>query len=91
MGLFVEAEILGKALPAVVILPREAIRSNDQVYIVNSQNRLELRQLEIVKRVGNQVYVAAGLTRGDLVCITNLNDAIPGMLVRTASEPVYPL
>ncbi|MBT3427616.1 MAG: efflux RND transporter periplasmic adaptor subunit [Gammaproteobacteria bacterium] len=91
VGLFVEAEILGKALPAVVILPREAIRSNDQVYIVNSQNRLELRQLEIVKRVGNQVYVAAGLTRGDLVCITNLNDAIPGMLVRTASEPVYPL
>jgi RND family efflux transporter MFP subunit len=91
VGLFVEAEILGKELPAVVILPREAIRSNDQVYIVNSQNRLELRKLEILKRVGNQVYVAAGLTRGDVVCITNLTDAIPGMLVRTSSEPVHPL
>ena len=88
VGLFVEAEILGKELPAIVVLPRQAVRPGDQVFIVNSQSRLELRALEVVKRQGNRVFISAGLNQGDLVCITSLDDAIPGMLVRLANNPV---
>jgi RND family efflux transporter MFP subunit len=88
VGLFVEAEILGKELPSVVVLPRQAVRPGDEVFVVNSQSRLELRKLEIVKWQGNRVFVSAGLNKGDLVCITSLDDAIPGMLVRLANNSV---
>jgi RND family efflux transporter MFP subunit len=88
VGLFVEAEIMGRELPAIVVIPRQAVRPGDEVFIVNSQSRLELRKLDIVKRLGNQLFVSAGLNSGDLICITSLDDAIPGMLVRLANNPV---
>jgi len=44
--------------------------------------------LDIVKRLGNQLFVSAGLNSGDLICITSLDDAIPGMLVRLANNSV---
>lgn len=88
VGLFVEAEIMGIELPAVVVIPRQAVRPGDEAFIVNSQSRLELRKLEIVKRLGNQLFVSAGLNSGDIICITSMDDAIPGMLVRLANNPV---
>ena len=88
VGLFVEAEIMGRELPAIVVIPRQAVRPGDEVFIVNSQSRLELRKLDIVKRLGNQLFVSAGLNSGDLICITSLDDAIPGMLVRLANNSV---
>ena len=71
-----------------MVIPRQAVRPGDEVFIVNSQSRLELRKLDIVKRLGNQLFVSAGLNSGDLICITSLDDAIPGMLVRLANNPV---
>ncbi len=82
VGLFVEAEILGRTLENVVMLPRTAIRGDDQVFLIDQDQRLELRQVSIVRRLGDQVIVGKGLVDGDRICLTAMDDAMPGMRVR---------
>ncbi|MGB1190835.1 MAG: efflux RND transporter periplasmic adaptor subunit, partial [Pseudomonadales bacterium] len=82
VGLFVEAEILGRTLENVVMLPRTAIRGEDQVFLIDQDQRLELRQVSIVRRLGDQVIVGKGLVDGDRICLTAMDDAMPGMRVR---------
>ena len=82
VGLFVEAEILGRTLENVVVLPRTAIRNEDRVFLIGQDQRLELRQVKVVRRLGDQVIVGAGLVDGDRICLTVMDDAVPGMRVR---------
>ena len=82
VGLFVEAEILGRTLENVVVLPRTAIRGEDQVFLIGQDQRLELKQVSVVRRLGDQVIVGGGLADGDLICLTAMDDAVPGMRVR---------
>jgi RND family efflux transporter MFP subunit len=82
VGLFVQAEIHGSHVNDVVILPRSALRSESRVFIVDSQNRLRFRDVEILRIAEDQVYVKGGLKTGDKVCISVLDSALDGMLVR---------
>jgi len=64
VGLFVEAEILGKVANNIFVLPRSAIQANNQVYVIDEANRLEFRDVDILRIVGEQVYVSSGFNRG---------------------------
>ena len=44
IGLFVSAEIEGLAANNIVVLPREALRNNNQVLVVDKENRLRLEK-----------------------------------------------
>jgi hypothetical protein len=69
-------------LENVVVLPRTAIRGEDQVFLIGQDQRLELKQVSVVRRLGDQVIVGGGLADGDLICLTAMDDAVPGMRVR---------
>lgn len=82
VGLFVEAEIIGRQVDDVFVIPRSALQANNQVYIVDSENRLVFRDVTILRTVEEEVYISAGLRPGDVVCLTTLAHAIEGMTVR---------
>jgi RND family efflux transporter MFP subunit len=86
VGMFVQAEILGKRLRDVVVLPRAAIRGSNTVYVVDSGGRLQFRQVEIFKRDREQVVVRSGLSRGELVSISPIETVVDGMEVRVFRE-----
>lgn len=82
VGLFVEAEIVGKRVDKVFVLPRSALQANEQVYVVTDRNRLTFREVEVIRKVGEDVYVTDGLKLGETISLSTVNNAIEGMLVR---------
>lgn len=86
IGLFVEAEIHGKQVDNVVVLPRSALRGANQVYVVDNDNRLRFRDIDVLRIVADQVYIKGGLQPGERVCISALENALDGMSVRLQSS-----
>ena len=86
MGLFVDAEIGGIHLQNVFILPRSAVRDEDQVLVVDEDGRLRIRGVEIVRAERERVLVQSGLSPDDLVCVSQIETVVDGMQVRTSLE-----
>ncbi len=84
VGLFVEAEILGPEVENVVVLPRSALRGGGRVLIVDHEQRLRFRNVDILRLAGDEVFVRGGLTPGERVCVSPLEAPIEGMEVRVS-------
>ncbi len=83
VGLFVGAEIMGEVLEDVIILPRSALQADgQQVFVVDEENRIQFREVEVLRIVGEEVYLSGGLRTGERVCISTLSNAVEGMTVR---------
>lgn len=81
VGQFVDARIKGRLLQQVFVIPRAAMRENNQVMIVDRQSRLSLRQVDPVWRDQDTIVVATGLEQGEWLCVTPLQYVVNGMLV----------
>jgi RND family efflux transporter MFP subunit len=86
VGLFVDAEIAGRTLTGVVELPRAALRGEDQVLVVDEQDRLRFRTVSVVRRTGEIVLVDRGLAAGELVAVSTLEAVTDGMQVRPLED-----
>ncbi len=86
VGLFVEAEIIGKQLNEIFVLPRSALQANEQVYVVSTDNRIQFRDVEILRIVDEDVFISAGFSEGETISLSTLNNAIEGMQVRPVDE-----
>ncbi len=81
VGMFVHAEIEGRLLDDVVVVPRTAIRDNNNVLIVDSEKKMWFREVTILKLDPEQAFIRTGLNNGDLICISALNAVVDGMPV----------
>ena len=88
VGLFVSAEIEGLAAENVVVLPREALRNDNQVLVVDEEDRLRFRKIEPLRLYQNDLLIRAGLQAGERVCISPIQTAIEGMLVNPIPNEV---
>ena len=86
VGMFVNAEILGTSVAGLVSVPRIALREKSQVLIVDEQNRLQFRTVNIYRSDNDRVFVDAGIEEGDLVCLSNPATAVAGMKVTPIEE-----
>jgi RND family efflux transporter MFP subunit len=87
VGLFVQAEIQGRADDDVVVLPRDAIRNGNQVLVVDADNRLRYRTVELLRVYGDDAYISGGISRGERVLISPLQVVVDGMRVEPIKEP----
>jgi len=86
VGLFVEAEIQGRSVENVFVLPRTALRTdagNDLVYLVDAGDRLRFKAVEVLRAERDDVVIGSGLRSGDRVCVSPMAAAVNGMAVRT--------
>ena len=81
-GLFVTAEIGGRALTGVFVLPLMALRDGDQVFVFDSEGQLEIRDVSVVRRDRDQVIIDGGIESGDQVVISPLRIYTEGMDLR---------
>ena len=89
VGMFVEAEIAGRRVDDVVLLPWAALHGRDQVLIVDDDGRLRYRQVDILRSTTEYVMIRSGLAEGERVSISALDAVIDGMAVQIAEdEPV---
>ncbi len=87
VGMFVEAEIYGKAAANVFVLPRIVLRGADQVLVVDDDNRLRFRTVDILRTERDQVIIRSGLEAGERVGISVVEAAVDGMKVQVLEEP----
>ena len=81
-GMFVEAEIDGRMVENVAVLPRAALRGTDQVLIVDDENRLRFRTIDVLRTTIDEVTVQGGLASGERVNLSPLEAVSDGMQVR---------
>ena len=84
VGLFVDVEIEGRRVEDAVVLPRPALREGNQVYVIDAEDRLRIRPVEVLRENGDEVVITAGLSAGERVSISPLRGAVEGMAVRVA-------
>ena len=89
VGLFVDAEIMGRVVEDAFILPRAALRDwegadVDQVLVIDAESRLRFRKVEVLRAERERVIVSAGLEPGELVCVSPLRTVVDGMFVEVA-------
>lgn len=89
-GMFVDIQLKGKTLSTVISIPRKALRNNRQVWIVDGENRLRIKPVEIARREKEQLLLSKGLNPGDKVVITSLSAAADGMLLRPLKQEQQP-
>jgi len=85
VGLFVEAEIQGRSVANVFVLPRTALRTDagtDLVYVVDAGDRLRFKAVEVLRAERENVVIGGGLLPGDRVCVSPMAAAVDGMAVR---------
>jgi RND family efflux transporter MFP subunit len=86
VGTFVKANILGREMSNMVLLPRHVLRAGNQLWVVDAQLKLRNREVATLRTEGDEIFVTSGLQEGDLVALSTINDALPGMTVRINSR-----
>lgn len=80
-GLFVDAVVIGRALPGVSELPRSALSTDDTVMLVDADSRTRERPVHVLDSTASQVWVQ-GLEAGDRVILRQSPNIVAGMTVR---------
>jgi len=86
VGMFVGAEIDGVSEQAAYVMPRLALRNQDKVYVINADNRLEIRTVNVLSTSEDWVLVTSGVNPGDRVVTSTLPSAVDGMEVEPISR-----
>ena len=75
-------EIQGPLVKGVIVVPRSAMRNNDRLLIVDADNRLHRRPVEVLRIDRDDVIVRAELARGERVVVSPIQVVVEGMRVR---------
>ncbi|HIG60158.1 MAG TPA: efflux RND transporter periplasmic adaptor subunit [Gammaproteobacteria bacterium] len=79
IGLFVDAEISGREIQDALVIPRQGLRAGNQVHVVNSLGKLEIRNVKVSYSSDTEAAISRGLMIGDQVVISSLRNPIQGM------------
>ena len=83
-GLFADVEIEGRSVRAIPV-PRTALHDGD-VWIVDADETLRIRKVEVARTMREVALVTAGIEDGDRIVTTTLEAVTDGMPVRVAQE-----
>lgn len=87
VGLFVQAEIQGHPAEDIIVVPRAAIRNASEVLVVDDDNRLRFRAVELLRVYGDEAFISGGLRKGERISISPLQAVVDGMRVEPLVEP----
>ena len=88
IGLYVNADIQGKTVSDIIALPRSVIRNNNQVLVVNAENKMFFREVEIFRLEEDNVLISGGLLPGERICISPIQAVVDGMAVQPVIEVI---
>ncbi|WP_250461277.1 efflux RND transporter periplasmic adaptor subunit [Microbulbifer litoralis] len=80
-GLFVEADIAGKTLDGISILPRQALHEGDHLLVLDAENMLHFKPVELLQTVDEEVWVRGDIERGERIVVSSLGYSREGMVL----------
>lgn len=92
-GLFVQADIIGKTFENVIVLPRDGLRPEDKVYVVDDQGKAEIRDAVVIDTSAERAVIASGVSAGELVILSPMEKSRVTMTLKVldASDPTIVL
>ncbi|MDX1693134.1 MAG: efflux RND transporter periplasmic adaptor subunit [Ketobacteraceae bacterium] len=85
-GRFMDAKIKGKTHRNIFAIPRRALRNGNQVWVVDEKSQLQRREVQVLYKGKDSIYIKSGLRDGDQVVLSQLDIAVDGMKVRTSVQ-----
>ena len=89
LGSFVRVKIAGVPFKNVFVVPDRAF-NNGRVFVVDGDDRLDARSVEIVHRSPGVAFVASGLSEGDEMVVSRMRNPLVGTKVKRAQEAAKP-
>lgn len=86
IGEFLEASIQGKETGNVVRLSRDYLRNNQTVWVMDENDELSIREVEILLMDANYAYITNGIEGGEKIVTTNISTVTEGVSLRTESD-----
>lgn len=87
VGLFVEAAIAGRELAQVFVLPRASMVSEDELMVIDPDDRLHRRRVTVAHSDAENVVVSEGVAAGERINRTPVEFFVEGMPVRPQPRP----
>jgi len=87
IGSYVRVEIEGRPIESVIEVRRDWLRDGNTVWIMNDQNRMEIRPVQIIFRNADAVYVTEGIKAGERIVTTDISAPVEGMPLRLNNDP----
>ena len=84
-GMYAEVHLSANSIPNALTIPIQAVKRSEDgasVLVVDAQNRVESRAIQIGVESSNNVEILSGLTQGEQVVVGNLGAYQPGELVQ---------
>ena len=88
IGLYVQATIQGRRVSDLIALPRSVIRNNNQVLVVDAENKMYYRNVEIYRLEEDRVLISGGILPGEFICISPIQAVVNGMSVQPVTEVI---
>lgn len=85
IGSFVNATLRGITVRDVFTVPHRAVRNGDEIMIMDNEQRLRQRKVNILRTDTENVYIDGGLFEGEQVIVSPVPVPIEGMRVAPAS------
>jgi len=86
VGQYIQAEIVGTTLDNIVVVDRSLLRNGDWVWIMNSENKLEVRAVDIAYKGLEKALVRNGIDDGERIVTTDIATVADGMELRLEGD-----
>ena len=86
VGTFVKAEIQGKKLDDIIVIPRSAVTGANKVYLVDMENKLDIVEIDTFYSDTENVYTKDTLDMTKKLVLTKLSTPIQGMTLRVQND-----
>lgn len=89
VGTYARVEIEGVPLDSAAAIDRNVVRDGDRVWVMNDEDKLEIRSVRIAYRGPEHVYVTGGVREGERLVTTDLSAPVDGMPLRTRGSAEF--
>ena len=88
-GLFVDAAVNGKKFENVIVLPRDGLRPENEVYVVDDKGKAEIRKTTVLDTNSEEAYLTGGVEVGELVILSPMERSRVTMTLKVldANDP----
>ena len=81
-GLFVDADVNGKKFEDVIVVPRDALRPENEVYVVDDKGKAEIREAQVLDTNSEEAYLTDGVSTGELVVLSPMERSRVSMTLK---------
>jgi len=74
-GLFVDARIAGKSYDSTVVIPRDALRPGNKVYVARQDGSAEIVTAGVLDSTVQYAYITSGVNSGDIVILSPMEES----------------